>query len=304
MAVDVHAQAILNMLAEAGRPPIEQTTPLEARANYAGFVPLAGDGAAVATIEPRSIGGVPALVVTPLGEGPFPVLVWIHGGGWVIGSAAETIATAKDLAAGSNCIVVSLDYRLAPEWPAPAAFDDCLAATTWVLEHGAEIGADATRVAVGGDSAGGNLSALVALALGDRLRFQVLVYPATDLTMSSRSIIENADGYLLTKASVEWFVDHYLSASALTADDCRISPLFASDESLANAAPAFVITAGFDPLRDEGEAYVARLQAVGVDVVHQRFDGQIHAFFQMPVVIADAVAAIEQTCVLLRNAFS
>ncbi len=135
MPLDPAAQAVLNLLAEAGGPPLEELTPTEARELFKGLVALGGEGAAVASVDEREVGGVPALVVTPTGEGPFPVLVWIHGGGCVIGSAVESQATARDLAAGAGCIVVSLDYRLAPEHKAPAALDDCIAATRWVLDH-------------------------------------------------------------------------------------------------------------------------------------------------------------------------
>ena len=304
MPLDPAVQGLLTLMAESGVPPLNEQTPSEARVSFAAVAFLGGAGAEVARVEERSVGGVPALVVTPHGTGPFPVLVWIHGGGWVIGSPGESVATARDLASAAECIVVSLDYRLAPEHVAPAALDDCIAGTRWVLDHAAEIGGDPQRVAVGGDSAGGNLSALVALELGDRLRFQVLVYPATDLTMGHPSIEENADGYLLTKASMEWFVGHYLEGSGMAAGDARISPLFASDDALAQVAPALVITAEFDPLRDEGEAYAERLRSLDVEVTQRRFDGQIHAFYSLPVAIPAALEAIAQTAELLRKAFA
>jgi acetyl esterase len=302
MPLDPAAQNILDLLAAMGAPPLEEQTVEAARESFAGLAMLSGEGAEVASVEEGTFGGVPGLVVTPKGEGPFPVLVWIHGGGWVIGSATESLATARDLAAGAGVIVVSLDYRLAPEHKAPAAADDCIAATAWVLDHAAEIGGDPTRVAVGGDSAGGNLSAVVALEFGPRLRYQVLVYPATDLSLGSPSIEENAEGYLLTKNSMIWFGGHYLEGSSTDADHPRISPSRASDEVLAAAPPAFVITAEFDPLRDEGEAYARRLSSLGVPVVARRFDGQIHAFYSMPAAIPAAAEAIAQTVELLRVA--
>ena len=304
MPVDPAAQAVLDLLAQAGAPPLHEQTPEEGRAAFAGMALLGGEGAAVASVAEREVGGVPAIIVTPNGDGPFPILVWIHGGGWVIGSAGESLATAKDLAAGAGCVVVSLDNRLAPEHRAPAAVEDCVAAVGWVLDHGDQLGGDPARVAVGGDSAGGNLAALVALAYGPRLRYQVLVYPATDLTASHPSIDENAEGYLLTKASMEWFIGHYLDGTDLDPKDPSLSPLFADDEAVAAAAPAYVITAEFDPLRDEGEAYAARLRAAGVPVVARRFDGQIHAFYSMPAAIPAAVEAIDQTAELLRAAFA
>ena len=305
MPLDPAAQAVLNLLEEAGGPPLEEQTPEEAREFIKALAALGGEGAVVASVDERDVGGVPALVITPAGDGPFPVLVWIHGGGWVIGSAVDSQATARDLAAGAGCIVVSVDYRLAPEHTAPAALDDCIAATRWVLDHASELGGDPSRVAVGGDSAGGNLSALVALEFGDRLCYQVLVYPATDLSMAGPhpSLDENADGYLLTKAAMRWFVDHYLVDSGITSDDVRVSPLNAPDAALRRTPPAFVLTAEFDPLRDEGEAYADRLRAAGVDVTHRRFDGQIHAFYSMPLAIPASVEALSQTAELLAKAF-
>jgi acetyl esterase len=305
MPLDPAAQAVLDLLEEEGGPQLEDQTPEEARELFAGLVALAGEGAAVASVDEREIGGVPALVITPHGVGPFPVLVWIHGGGWVIGSAVESQATARDLAAAAGCIVVLPDYRLAPEHKAPAALDDCVAATRWLLDNAGELGGDPSRIAVGGDSAGGNLSALVAIEFGERLRYQLLVYPATDLSLSDvhASLEENADGYLLTKAGMKWFIDHYLDDSGLASDDVRVSPLNASDEALSRTPPAFVITAEFDPLRDEGEAYADRLRNAGVDVTHRRFDGQIHAFYTMPLAMPAAAEAIAQSCDLLGKAF-
>jgi acetyl esterase len=233
------------------------------------------------------------------------MLLWLHGGGWVIGSAVESEATARDVAAGAGCIVVSLDYRLAPEHKAPAARDDCLAAANWLLEHAAELGGDPGRLAVGGDSAGGNLAALVALELGDRLRYQVLIYPCTDLTLDGPypSLDENADGYLLTRSGMEWFIAHYLDGSVQSADLPEVSPACAPDDALRGAPPAFVLTAEFDPLRDDGEAYAARLRSLGVEVTQRRFDGQIHAFFGMPAAIPAGADAIAMTCDLLAKSF-
>ena len=157
MPLDPAAQNVLDLLASAGNPPLEEQTPEAARASFAGLDLLGGEGADVATVDEREMAGVPTVVVTPHGDGPFPVLIWIHGGGWVIGTAGESLATAKDLASAAGCVVVSVDYRLAPEHKAPAALHDCVAATDWVLSNAAEVNGDATRVAVGGDSAGGYL---------------------------------------------------------------------------------------------------------------------------------------------------
>ncbi len=282
---------------------METLSPSEARLLSDGFALLGGDGAEVASVESREVGGVPALVITPHGTGPFPVLVWMHGGGWVVGSPTESLATGKNLAAKAQCVVVSLDYRMAPEHKAPAAYDDCVAATAWLVEHAGDIGGDPTRIAVGGDSAGGNLSALVAQALGGALCFQALIYPATDVTGDYPSRVENADGYLLTKSMMEWFEAHYLEDSGIDPSDLRVSPLLAPASTVAATAPALVITAGYDPLRDEGQAYAAHLTAAGVSVVHRHFAGQIHGFFSMPNAVPDAVVAEDLTAELLRKAF-
>ena len=304
MPIDPAAQAILNALEEAGGPPLQDMTVDEARAAYAAMAALGGEGSDVAHVAEREIAGVPTVVITPPGDGPFPVLVWMHGGGWVIGSATEAGSSARNLAAGANCVVVSVGYRLAPEHKAPAAVDDTMAVVGWVLDNAGEINGDGARVAVGGDSAGGNLAALAGLEFGDHLCYQVLVYPVTDLTLSQPSMEENAEGYLLTKASMVWFTDHYLRDSGISADDPRVSPLFATDAAFTKAPAALVITGELDPLRDEGEAYAARLRKAGVDVTLRRFDGQIHGFYSMPLAIPAATEAIAQTCELLQKAFA
>lgn len=304
MPLDPTAQVILQGLAAAGGPALQDQTPAEARAAFAALASMGGDGADVASAVDREIAGVPCLVITPHGDSTTrPVMIWIHGGGWVIGSARESEATARNLAALADCIVVSVDYRLAPEHPAPAASDDCAAVVAWVLDHAGSLGGDPTAVAVGGDSAGGHLAALMALRFGRRLAFQALVYPVTDLTLSHPSMDENAEGYLLTKAGMEWFVGHFLQG-AIDPRDPSVSPLHAATEVLAEAAPAYVVTAEFDPLRDEGEAYAARLSAAGVAVTSERFDGLIHAFYGMTTVFPQAVSAQQRTADLFRAAVS
>ena len=210
MPIDPGAQLLLDVVNAGELPPIEEMTPEEARVAHLGLVALQGEAPEGTTVVERDIAGVPCQVITPDGDGPWPVLVWIHGGGWVIGRAAESTITAQRLAVAAGCVVVNVDYRLAPEHPFPAAPDDCSAVAHWVLVHAAEIGGDPARVAVGGDSAGGNLSAVVANEVPGLL-FQLLVYPVVDLTFSSPSMEENAEGYLLTKASMEWFAGHYLA---------------------------------------------------------------------------------------------
>ena len=302
MPIDPAVQPLLDIVNAPGSPGLESLSPPEARALYEGLALLApGDGAEVASVEERSIAGVRCQIVTPTGEGPFPVLIWIHGGGWVIGTADQSLPTCRDLAAGAGCVVFDVDYRLAPEHPFPAAPDDCVAVTRWVLEHAGELGGDPTRVATGGDSAGGNLAAVVANEVPG-LVLQVLVYPGTDLTLSCPSIDENGEGYLLTKASMVWFTNHYVGAADPKAP--RISPLYADDEVIAAAPPALVITAEFDPLRDEGEAYAARLRDAGVAVQATRYDGQIHGFFSMPSILPKGQAAVDEAIAALRGAFA
>jgi acetyl esterase len=201
--------------------------------------------------------------------------------------------------------IVSVDYRLAPEYPFPAAIDDCVAAVRWVAEPStaAELGIDPARMAVGGDSAGGNLAAVVAQQLGDEgppLRFQLLVYPATDMHLSHSSIDENADGYFLTKADMAWFRGHYCADEDWS--DPRMSPLLASDEAVRRVAPALVITAEYDPLRDEGEAYAAKLAAAGVDATVSRYDSVIHGFFSMGDLVPEGKVAIDEAAEALRVA--
>ncbi len=302
MPPDPAVQLVLDLVNAPGSPKLEELSPPEARELYAGLALLApNEGAEVAAVVERTIAGVPCHIVTPHGDGPFPVLVWIHGGGWVIGSAALSVATCRDLAAGAGCVVVDVDYRLAPEHPFPAGPDDCVGVTRWVLENAAEIGGDPARVAVGGDSAGGNLSAVVANEVPG-LALQVLVYPATDLTLTHPSIDENGEGYLLTKGAMRWFTDHYIGAADPKLP--RMSPLYADDAVLAAAPPALVITAELDPLRDEGEAYAERLRQAGVAVQATRYDGQIHGFFTMGTVLPQGRAAVDEATTQLRQAFA
>lgn len=304
MRLDTSAENFLQILVDAGRTPLHESAPVDARAAYDAMAPFGGEGADVESVVEMTIDGVPCHVVRPHNLAKPPVLVWFHGGGWVIGSSASSLAVCQDLAASAGCAVVSVDYRLAPEHPAPAAVMDCSAVTRWVLEHGREIGLDHTRVAVGGDSAGGNLAALVALELGDALCHQALVYPVVDLTLSHPSIEENAEGYLLTKAGMEWFVGHYLNGTGISAEDVSVSPLANSPDRLRRTAGASVLNAGFDPLRDEGAAYAEALSQAGVATELRTFSGQIHGFFSLRVLIPEAGEAIDWIAQKLRTAFA
>jgi acetyl esterase len=223
----------------------------------------------------------------------------------VIGTHDTTDAICRALANRAGCVVVSVDYRLSPEHKFPAPLDDCYAALQWVADNASSIGVDGSRLAVGGDSAGGNLSAVVALKARDQggppLRYQMLIYPVTDHDYGTGSYQENGDGYLLTKDMMVWFWDHYLRSPEDGANPLA-SPLRADD--LSGLPPAMVVTGEFDPLRDEGEAYAQRLRQAGVPVNHKRYEGQIHAFFQMPGLFPQALVAADAAAAELRKAFA
>ena len=291
------------MMAEAGHPPTHEGTPEDARLGFSIMQEMGGPGGDVAEVYDLHIDGVACRHYRQSTDGRAPVLLFFHGGGWVVGTLDSYDAVCRDLSAGAMCDVISVDYRLAPEHPAPAAVVDCMAVTEWVLEHGREIGVDPNRVAVGGDSAGGNLAALVALEAADRLVHQLLSYPAVDLTFSSPSVKENSEGYLLTEATMRWFIGHYLDGTGIAPDDPSVSPSHADSARLARSAPASVITAGFDPLRDEGNAYAAALTAAGVTTELRQYPGQIHGFIGLRTVLSDAADALEWSAGQLADAF-
>ena len=271
--------------------------------------PAPGAVAEVARVENRSIPGpageIPVRIYWPRVPQSDGVLVFFHGGGWVLCDLDSHDGTCRALCDGAGCITVSVDYRLAPEHRFPAAPEDCFAATRWVAANARELGADPARVAIGGDSAGGNLSAVVALMARERggpsLVHQLMVYPVTDLAFESPSMKENAVGYMLTTEAMIWFREQYL-AKARDGQDPLASPLLAKD--LAGLPPATVITAEFDPLRDEGEAYAARLRQAGIATDLRRYDGVIHGFFGMAELLPQARQAIAQACGNLRKAFA
>jgi acetyl esterase len=256
---------------------------------------------------PGPAGAMPARVYDPEGVAGAlrPAVAYFHGGGWVQGDLETHHGLCARLALGSGALVVSLDYRLAPEHKFPAAFDDAVAATHWVYAHAHALGIDPDRLAVGGDSAGGNLAAAVAIAFrdarGPRIATQTLIYPATDMAADARSHYTFREGYMLTRDAVLWFKDNYLRGPADEAD-WRCSPLRARD--LSRLPPAYVITAGFDPLLDEGRAYADRLREAGVKVTYECFAGMIHGFVTMGGAIAAAHHAIYRACQGLRQAFA
>jgi len=305
MALDPTIKLLLDAMAAAGGPALGAMSVAETRTMFDNM-PLPRKQIELARIENRTIPGpageIPVRIYQPNGAAVKPVLVYFHGGGWVIGSLDAYDATCRELAQEAGCVVVSVDYRLAPEHRYPAAPEDCHAAVKWVAANAASLGADPKRLAVGGDSAGGNLSAVVSQMARDKggpaIRFQLLVYPVTDADFTRRSYIDNAEGYLLTTAAMHWFWDHYIPSKPQRAEPYA-SPLRAAD--LSGLPPAWVCTAEFDPLRDEGEAYAQRLQQAGVSTTLTRFDGLIHGFISMGVAAPKAQAAVDEAVAALKK---
>jgi acetyl esterase len=231
--------------------------------------------------------------------------VWFHGGGWVVGDLETADPTARHLTAGATCVVISVDYRLAPETKFPGAADDCYAATVWAAQQAPRLNGDPSKIAVGGDSAGGNLAAAVALMARERgglsLAFQLLVYPVTARDFDMPSYRQNAEGYGLTLDAMRWYWDHYLQHPD-DASNPYAAPLVA--ENLKGLPPALVITAECDPLRDEGEAFAKRLQAAGVPTTYSRYNGMIHGFFGMAAVLDKGKQAVAEACAALQHAFA
>jgi acetyl esterase len=291
---------------------MEEMTPVELRANRAEsaavFQTLAGPPPAVARVENRTIPGpaqpIPIRVYWPETGHQLPVLVYFHGGGWVIGNLDQVDAQCRSLANGAQCVVVNVDYRLAPEHKFPAAADDAYAAVRYVSEHASEFQADPARIAVGGDSAGGNLATVACLMArdgrGPRIAYQLLVYPVTDYDDSRPSLDEFAEGHFLTRAMMSYFWGHYV-ASPTEGRSPHASPMNAAN--LAGLPPAMVITAECDPIRDQGEAYARRLQEADVPVTMKRYAGAIHVFFNLGGIIDSGKQAAADAAGALRKAF-
>ena len=311
VVLDPDAAAVYKAFQEAGRPAYEALTAPEARAYYAQArfatnpEPPELDRVAELSI-PAPHGVIPARLYEPKQprrhDGLAPALVFFHGGGWVIGDLDSHDVVCRQLADAGALIVISVDYRLAPEHKFPAAAEDAIAATQWIAANARELGIDATRLSIGGDSAGGNLTAVVALAArdagGPALAGQVLIYPATDFAMSHGSHSEPETSVLLTHSVIRWFRDHYLSGAA-DIHDWRASPARAQD--LAGLPPAYVLTAGADPLRDEGDEYAARLEQAGVSVTTRHYPGQFHGFFTMGKLLQQANVAVGEIGAWLKG---
>ena len=291
-------------MAEADAPPMIEMTPDDARAMYR-MMNEANTRAPMHDVSDMKAGGVPVRVYRPGPADDLPCLVYFHGGGWVIGDLETHDNVCRNLASEAQCVVVAADYRLAPEHPYPAPFDDCYTVTRWVADNAGKLNIDASRIALGGDSAGGNLTACVSLRIKDEggpaIAHQLMIYPVTDTALDTGSYKANGDGYMLTRDSMAWFFDHYLGDSIDRADP-YISPLRAGD--LSGLPPATIITAEFDPLRDEGEAYGERLKQAGVETLVRRFDGMIHGFFSMTDLLPSAREATSLAASQLKSAFS
>ena len=308
MPLDPQVKALIEAMAALNLPPIEKTTPDVAREMMRKRTEALGPGPEVASVVDHRVpvtgGEITVRVYSPTPATPLPALVFYHGGGWVIGDLYTHDGICRTLANAAGCVVASVDYRLAPEFPYPAAAEDSYAGLRWVVEHAREIGVDINRIAVGGDSAGGNLAAVVALMAKDRggpaIAFQVLIYPVTDHGFDTPSYRENADGYMLTREGMRWFWGHYLPREA-EGSQPYASPLRGD---LRGLPPAVVVTAEYDPLRDEGEAFAAKLSQAGVPVTVTRYPGQVHGFFRLTPILNGARAAVDEVVGALRKAFA
>ncbi|MBR0757645.1 alpha/beta hydrolase [Bradyrhizobium jicamae] len=310
VVLDADAAAVYKAFQEAGRPAYETLTASEAREYYrAARVAVNPEPPALESTREISIpaphGAIPARIYTPTTlrktDGLAPCLVFFHGGGWVIGDLDTHEVVCKMLADQGELIVINVDYRLAPEHRFPAAVDDSVTATNWIASHAKEFGIDAARLIVGGDSAGGNLAAVVALAARDgdepKLAGQLLIYPATDFSRKHPSHREPETSILLTHSVIGWFGDHYLNGADKR--DWRASP--AGARSFAGLPPAYVLTAGADPLRDEGDEYAKFLGDAGVPVTYRHFPGQFHGFFTMGKLLNQAKIAVTEIAAWLKS---
>jgi acetyl esterase len=302
-------RSLLDQQATSGRPPLHHQSVEQARAfHVADAAALNGPPAPVAAVADRLVPGpageLPVRVYTPEGSPPFPIVVFFHGGGWVVGTLDTYDPLCRALAAVTPAVVVSVDYRLAPEHRWPAAVEDAYAATEWASRNAAALGGAQHRLAVAGDSAGGNLAAVVALGARDRggpaIAFQLLVYPVLDVAGGTASWQEYADGYHLTADGMRWYWDHYLGGADGAAPDA--SPLRAA--FVGGLPPALVIGAEYDILRDEGEAYAARLAEAGVDATASRHAGVVHGFVRWRAVTGAAEDALQEAAAALRSALA
>jgi acetyl esterase len=308
MPVDPQIQELLDK--GTGVPATHTLAVPVARAQYEARIALMAKPAEIAAVREQTIDGpggkLRIRLYSPPGTGPFPLLVFFHGSGFVLCSLDTHDGMCRNLCAGAGCVVASVDYRLAPEHKFPAGVDDCLHATRWAAAHAAGLSADPARIAIAGDSAGATMAAVTALRVRDEggpaLRGQLLLYPVTDYyNPGTASYRENAEGYGLTRETMKWFWDHYLSDPSEGAHP-HAAPLRA--RVLSGLPPALVITAEYDPLRDEGEIYAERLRAAGVPMALSRYDGVNHGFMFWVGVVDKAGKAMDEACGWLRGAFA
>jgi acetyl esterase len=309
MPLEPQIKAILDQATASDAPPLSSMPVGQARDAFRAMMEsFAGDPPLVAKSEDQVIGGpagqIPIRVYTPDGKAPFPVMMFFHGGGWVLGDLESHDALCRALAGEASCIIVAVNYRRAPEHKFPAAAEDCYAATLWVAKNAALINAKPGHLAVGGDSAGGNLATAVSLMARDRAEpricYQLLTYPALDSSLQSKSQADFASGYLLTRADMEWFWSHYLAGEA---DRSNPYACPAAAKDLTGLPPAMVITGEFDPLRDEGEGYAQRMREAKVPVVCTRYDGVTHGFMSMASFLDKGRQAIRNAAAGLHRAF-
>ena len=304
--LDPQARALIDLMVARQVPPTHTLLPDSARSLYRDRRAFTQpDPAPVAEVRELRAGTMAMRLYRPSLSPGQPVLVYYHGGGWVIGDLETHDVVCRQLCVDGQCAVLSVDYRLAPEHVFPAAVDDAHAAVRWVRAHGTELGLDPTRLALGGDSAGGNLAAVTALSMRQAgeaaARLQLLIYPATDMRAVAPSHTHNGQGYVLTADTIAYFRGHYVPDAGAW-NDWRVSPLLASD--LSHLPPAFVLTAGFDPLRDEGRQFADALSAAGVATQYVCFERQIHGFITMGRVIDEANTALALCGVALRRALA
>jgi acetyl esterase len=310
VVLDPDAAAVYKAFLDAGRPAYETLTPPEARDFYTQARGVMNpDPPELKSAEPLAIsaphGTIPARLYTPkilrTKDGLAPCLVFFHGGGWVIGNLETHDVVCRKLAHEGELIVISVDYRLAPEHKFPAAVEDAITATSWIAANAKQLGIDANRLMVGGDSAGGNLAAVVSLHARDHggpaIAGQMLVYPGTDFSRKHPSHREPETSVLLTHSVIGWFANHYMGDADI-AEDWRASP--ARAKTFAGLPPAYVLTAGADPLRDEGDEYAARLKDAGVGVTYKHFPGQFHGFFTMGRLLKQADIAVTDIAIWLK----
>ena len=308
MPLDPQVIKILKEAKALGLPAYQDLSPTEARKQMLDLSPPLQPDLSVQKVVDHQIpgpaGDIPIRLYYPAGDGPFPVLVYFHGGGWVIGDLDTHHGFCHALAKTSGCLVVAVDYRLAPEHRYPAAVEDAYAATRWVAENSGLIQADPDRFAVCGDSAGGHLAAVVSMIArdrkGPRIDLQILIYPITDCSFDTPSYEENKEGYMLTRDMMKWFWNHFINDER-EADDFYASPLRATN--LGDLPRALILTAEYDPLRDEGETYGKKLQEAGVNVTLTRYPGMIHGFIRMTAVLNKANDALDQVAGKVRDVF-